>query len=171
MFFTIEFLNKGKKYLRFSSPLRCLLSETCSGKAMQSCKPHPVWHAPISFPSLLFPLARITVWYLRCTFIFSIVHLLTPECKLHGGRDICLFCFLLCLWCLEHCPSHSSCLKSVCWMNKEIGIVLRNSFPYFSCCGNIHPPLWYLCSKSNSILDQDLPDRHSQCFIVGYEAY
>lgn len=60
-----------KKYLRFSSSLRCLLlSETHSGKAVQSCKPHPVWHAPISFPSLLFPLARITVWYLRCTFTY-----------------------------------------------------------------------------------------------------
>lgn len=41
--------------------------------------------APASFPSLLFPLAQISVWYLPYTFIYFLtVYLLTLEYKLQG---------------------------------------------------------------------------------------
>lgn len=95
------------------------------------------------FPALLSPRHwSPSKTYIVCLFLYCPSS--NTRIKTVQGQGYLLFP-LLYLWYLEHCLLQSCCLKNLCWMNKITVLVLRNSFMYFSCGGNIQTSLWYLC--------------------------
>lgn len=47
-------------------------------------------------------------------FYFSILLFVFVCLPLLEGRDFCLFCSLLCFWCLEQILTHNRCLRIIC---------------------------------------------------------
>ena len=60
--------------------------------------------------------------------IHSSVHCIPPptpiECKLHAGRNVCLFCTLLNSWCLQQCLTHLRHWVSICQKKRKMKSII-----------------------------------------------